>query len=514
MASIAQTQIPRQRRLRGDVAAAVAVGAVIFGLTLVGGIGAVGTAVILVALVGVGLAKPEIATITVVFVIYADLAAVAVRSHGVPKIAAVSFFALLLLPVAYYVMARGERLRVDTTLGLMLAYLGVQLASAMFARNLAESLRMIASFVTEGLAIYFLLLNAVRTPETLRRCLWAMLVAGVLLGSVSIVQNRTRRYDHDFGGLALTKSSTTQEESVIAVGDDTANNPDTRPRALGPIGDGNFYAQILVVLLPIAALRFWAERKRSSRWLGMATIVPILGAIALTFSRGAGLAAVFFCVMLLVLRYMKLRHMVIPVIVAMIVVAMTPEYSARLATLLKIRSPGMRAADASIQERSTIYQSGFQIFLDHPLLGVGIGQAPEYLPEYSNYIGHSRLNRKMGPHNMYLESLAETGVLGFAVLMAMAGVALRRLWQVRRYWKFRNPEYAHNATSLLLAIIVFLVTGLFLHLAYARYFWLLLALSGATYMVYRPEETSRVASDSVTSETSRLRKASPRFVAY
>src|ERR1051325_7952307 len=261
MASIAQTQIPRQRRLRADVAAAPAVGIVVFGLTVAGGIGAVGTAVVLVALVGVGLAKPDIATITVVFVIYADLAAVAVRSHGVPKIAAVSFFALLLLPVAYYVMARRERLRADTTLGLMFAYLGILLASAIFARNLSISLQAIASFVTEGLAIYFLMLNAVRNPETLRRCLWALLAAGVLMGSVSFVQDRSHRYNSTFGGLALTRINTTQTEPVIAASDDTSTvgEHDTRLCALGPIGDANFYAQIMVVLLPIAALRFWAE---------------------------------------------------------------------------------------------------------------------------------------------------------------------------------------------------------------------------------------------------------------
>jgi O-antigen ligase len=157
-----------------------------------------------------------------------------------------------------------------------------------------------------------------------------------------------------------------------------------------------------------------------------------------------------------------------------------------LSTLMKIDSPGMRSADSSIRERSTIYLSGIRIFLDHPLLGVGIGQAPEYLPEYSNYSGHSRLHRKMGPHNMYLESLAETGVLGFAALMAMITLVIRRMWRLRQYWKIRNPEYAHTATSLLLAIAVFLVTGLFLHLAYARYFWLLFAMAGAAHAVYSP----------------------------
>jgi O-antigen ligase len=315
---------------------------------------------------------------------------------------------------------------------------------------------------------------------------------------VSLVQNRTNRFDKDFGGLALTKSSTTQQESLIAT-DDSNPESDTRPRALGPIGDPNFYAQLMVVLFPFAVLRLWAERKRGMRWAALAAIVPIMAGVVLTFSRGAGLATIFFCVMLLVLRYMKLRHAIIPAMVAVIVVSMSPEYSARLATLLKMRSPNMRAADASIQERSAIYLSGIHIFLDHPLLGVGIGQAPEYLAEYSNFNGHSRLPRKMGAHNMYLESLAETGVLGFGVLMAMIVVALRRLLQLRKYWMRRNAEYAHTITSLLLAILVFLVTGLFLHLAYARYFWLLLALAGAASAVYKiPDQ--RVTSRSTAEE--------------
>jgi hypothetical protein len=35
------------------------------------------------------------------------------------------------------------------------------------------------------------------------------------------------------------------------------------------------------------------------------------------------------------------------------------------------------------------------------------------------------------------------------------------------------------ATGLLLSIVTYMTTGLFLHLSYARYFWLMLALAGA-----------------------------------
>jgi len=486
MASVGQIQIATPARFRRDVVIAIAAGVLVFGLMLTGGIGAALVAAVLLVVVGVGLAKPDIATVAVVFVIYADLAAVAVRSHGIPKLLTISFFLLLLLPVAYHVIVRHARLRTDAVLGMMLAYLAVQVASAVFARDVARSMQTIVSFATEGIAVYFLLLNAIRTPAILRRCLWMMLAAGMLLGSVSILQNRAHRYDSDFGGLALTRLVTTN--SAPAISDDEGRDVDqeTRPRALGPIGDANFYAQMMVVLLPIAVLRLWAERKRFPRRLALASLVPIIGGVVLTFSRGAAVAAVFFCCALLALRYLKLRHAVVPLIAVIIIVALTPAYVSRLSTLMKIDSPGMRSADSSIRERSTIYLSGIRIFLDHPLLGVGIGQAPEYLPEYSNYSGHSRLHRKMGPHNMYLESLAETGVLGFAALMAMITLVIRRMWRLRQYWKIRNPEYAHTATSLLLAIAVFLVTGLFLHLAYARYFWLLFAMAGAAHAVYSP----------------------------
>jgi putative inorganic carbon (hco3(-)) transporter len=473
------------RPVRSDVLLALIAASVLFVVLLIGGIGGAWAAVALLALIALGFAKPEVATLTVVFVIYANLAPVAVRSHGVPKLLAMSFFALLLLPAAYYVMARGEAIRTDKTLGLMCLYLGVQLASVIFARNMSDSLAVVASYVTEGLAIYLLILNTVRTAAVLRRCLWAMVAAGVLLGSATLVQNRTYRYDRDFGGLALTHTSTTQQEAVMG-SEEGGRVDEGRPRAMGPIGDPNFYAQIMVVLLPIVALRLWAERKRSLRWLAALAIVPILAGMVLTFSRGAGLAALFFCVALVALRYLKVRYAVIPLVAAVIVVALTPDYASRLSTLTKMASPGMRAADSSLRERTTIYLSGIQVFLDHPVLGVGVGQVQEYLPEYSNYIGHSRLQRKMGAHNMYLETLAETGILGFAAFMAIVATVVRRLWRVRQYWKVRQPEYVHTATSLLLALAVFLVTGLFLHLAYARYFWLLLAIAGAACAVYQP----------------------------
>jgi hypothetical protein len=49
----------------------------------------------------------------------------------------------------------------------------------------------------------------------------------------------------------------------------------------------------------------------------------------------------------------------------------------------------------------------------------------------------------------------------------------------------RRPELANMATSFLLSLASYMTTGLFLHLSYIRYFWLILALAGAASDVAR-----------------------------
>jgi hypothetical protein len=63
--------------------------------------------------------------------------------------------------------------------------------------------------------------------------------------------------------------------------------------------------------------------------------------------------------------------------------------------------------------------------------------------------------------------------------MAIVLVVMHQLWQLRVRWRQRYPDLGNLATAFLLSIILYLVTGFFLHLSYSRYFWLLMALSGA-----------------------------------
>lgn len=437
-------------------------------------------------------AWPETATLVVVFVMYSDGAAVAVRSHGVPSAVTMGFFFLLLVPIVSHVMFGGESLRSDSVLLLMVAYIGPLLASALLSSYTADTFEFITKYIFEGLVIYFLIINAVRTPKTLRRSVWAVVLAGGFLAGITVVQEVTKTYSNEYGGFALTKIVDAQgylDEADTETGQvDSEGRSVSRPRASGPIGDPNFYGQILCVVLPMAAVLLFSDCNRWSRILALTTTLLLVSAILLTFSRGAMIAVVLLAVLLILSGYLKIRYFLILSLFIATVIYLKPAYQTRLNTFSFVESHGMRQADYSVRERATILLASVRVFLDHPIFGVGPGQSPKYIAGYGNADGYTKVRKDMEAHNTYLQQLDETGLVGFLFLAAIVAVTLRNLFKVRARSRLRCPEYAHITTGLILAIVMFLTTSIFLHLAFLRYFSLLLGLAGAAVLTYRFEE--------------------------
>jgi putative inorganic carbon (hco3(-)) transporter len=123
------------------------------------------------------------------------------------------------------------------------------------------------------------------------------------------------------------------------------------------------------------------------------------------------------------------------------------------------------------------------VLADHPLLGVGRGLFPVYYGDYADEVGIIHDPEARQAHNLYAGMAAETGVIGLIFFLGIFGSTLWALARVRRRCAEVAPQHAAMATAFFLAVVAYLTTGLFLHLSYERYLWILLALAASAVYI-------------------------------
>jgi putative inorganic carbon (hco3(-)) transporter len=433
---------------------------------------------------GVALLMPRAAAVVFAFVLYLNVPVVAIESYGIPGPVAAATLGLLAIPAGARIL-RGERILLPTVFTMMLAYLGVLLASSALSVNPAAASEWTLIYVTEGLILVVLLVNALRTGQELRSFIWALLVAGAVMGGLSIFQEATGTYDNEYGGFAQI------HETGFTVGEDAIGR-EVRPRLTGPMGEQNRYAQVLVVLLPLAFFQFKGTSRPIGRAVAILSALLITGGVLLTFSRMGLLAIVGTIVLLLLWRYVRFRHVVlIGAIAIVLVLAVAPDWSVRLQSFVGIGdvlSDAPSEADGAVLGRLVANVGAWRTFVDHPILGVGPDLFRlEYSGEYSLNTGlrdYSASSQRQ-PHNLYLHIAADTGILGLAAFLAIVGSTLAALLSLRRRLMDTDQAGHFVVAGLAGAILVYLGSAMFLHMAYERYFWLLIGLGAAAILVYR-----------------------------
>lgn len=436
---------------------------------------------------------PEIATISFVFLLYTNIPVLATNRFGVPAFISSLFICLLLPPFVYYVLLRSESLKTDRTFLLMLVFLGTLMASSILAVDAGVARSYLLTYLTEGLAIYWLMINVVRRLPTLRRVMWTVLAAGSLLGSLSLYQMATKSWNREFGGLASKNIERIEKSARSAATSGEAMKYGGAGRAAGPVDGANRYGQIMIVLLPLAFALFRGARSRRSRFAAAAAGALILAGVLLTYSRGTFLTLAVLLAAFALLRWVRSSHLLIGTLAGFLLLgAVAPGYVDRIATLGTAASfleddPYRVQADGAMRGRATEMLSALHVFLDHPLLGVGPGQYNKfYAPAYQRIPGISFRNlgdSTRRAHILYFEMAAETGIVGLGVFLLINLLLLRALWRLRRRWGQTRPEIADLATAFYLSIVAYLTTAIFLHLSYQRYYWFLLAMAGAMVQV-------------------------------
>lgn len=128
----------------------------------------------------------------------------------------------------------------------------------------------------------------------------------------------------------------------------------------------------------------------------------------------------------------------------------------------------------TVELRYDLWQAAIRMWETHPILGVGIGKFPVNLPYYSYGLSSLGSDLEVGAHNMYLQILAETGVVGLVLFCLSLVFALISLWQYRSH---SHGEYSAIAQTWLIALIVILVGGITKHDQYDKFLWLIIGIS-------------------------------------
>ncbi len=467
-------------------AAALAVGVLIFKadaiIILALGIAAIGFLVMLF--------RPDFATMVVIFLIYTNISVIAYKFHGVPQVVAGSISLLICVPFAVYIFIRREPIKIDYTFLLMILFFVAQMLSFFMAINKQIAFDWVFNFLFEGLLLYFLIINVVRRTAVLRGVIWSLIIAGSLLGGLTFIQETTKSYNNNFGGLTqrnLNKGlddSLTEGSGLVK----ERHKVQTAHRAGGPIGDPNRFAQILVAILPLAFFRFLDEKNTNMKLLAMGGVVLILAGVLLSYSRGGFLAICIIVALMTLMRYIRWYQVVLSMIGLLAVTAIAaPGYFTRMDTIKGVSGLFSQAAanqsDAVILGRTTEMLAALNVFLDYPIIGVGPGQYGKYysLDYMSNPdIAFRRIDKSRRAHSLYLELAAETGILGLGTFTVVIMWVMFGLWKARKQWQHRKPEFCNFAAAFFLGIVGYLFTGIFLSLAYQRYLWVIVALAGAT----------------------------------
>ncbi|HSG79788.1 MAG TPA: O-antigen ligase family protein [Acidimicrobiia bacterium] len=442
----------------GSVTAAVVVGAA-DPILVVSGVAALAAAAAVMLHPEAGL--PIIAVFAVL-----RLADVATDFHGAPS-TFTPLVALLFAAVFVRWLTTGRRPAGSGRVALLMGpFVLVAVGSLVWATDAATSTRA-AEFLLKDAVVAVIAGFLLHRASDLTRVVWTIVVAGGAVATITAAQFLLGAFGTSVFGLA-------QSDVLNIVGsvDDV--------RISGPVGDPNFYAQLLVMVFPLAYERWRRAPTAAGRAVGAWATLATGASTVFTFSRGGAVALVIVAVIVLA-RFRPSKSLIVGVIAAAVLVLplLPPGYVERLTALDQVGSVNA-TMDASIRGRTAVVRAGAAMFMDRPLLGIGFGGFGDTYPSYARDLGIELRSESREAHNLYVEIASETGLAGIAAFAVLAiGTAAAIRSSRRRFRSVGRTDLDGIAYAIGAALVGYLLTSMFLHMAFARFVWLLVGIAVA-----------------------------------
>lgn len=202
----------------------------------------------------------------------------------------------------------------------------------------------------------------------------------------------------------------------------------------------NFFASSQVLIFPftLIGIVFFGGIKRK---VSILSAVLVLLSISISQTRSAILSMVVFGLTLLfvfiydswksgTIRQKKGITSLLTLVFFVLVGAFGTYYFQNIRTDLKkfYSNINYNARQSSVEERLTIWKGSLEdVFVDHPVFGVGFGNWKIHYSGSRNQPGRAQRGRVVisKAHNVYIEALCETGIIGFLSYLLFVVIILK-----------------------------------------------------------------------------------------
>jgi O-antigen ligase len=378
-----------------------------------------------------------------------------IPSLGVLKSVPTVFFLIFLI----YLLISSRRLWLDKG---MFLYSAVIVASTIFSVNIGRSFGIMRNTL-ETLLIYSFISTFVTSQRSKRKLFILYVIAFCIFGVWGVVG----------GG---------------------------KVKAFMPLDDEDSFGPFMAVGVAMTYFVMSAEKGIFKKFCLLSLFVALGGAVA-SFARGTFLSLVFLLVYIVMQSKEKLK-VILKCCIAGILLFLTaavgvPDFVQSYSKEIKtIWEEG--ATEGTGKDRMYLWTRGLSMFADNPILGVGPGcygfKIASYITQETADAWGVRFQMYgRAIHNIYLEMLSETGLLGLSMFTILLYSFRKRNVCIRsaeelKFNKSLNIKqvavgrlFRQYALGLEGGMIVFLANGFFFNLLYYSWFWDLIILNTLLY---------------------------------
>ena len=318
-------------------------------------------------------------------------------------------------------LLRGKRtFRMETVDGAVLVFLIMILCGGIVTVNSAASR---SSALLSGCFIlgYFLVVNLIRTPAWMHRCILAICTSSFFVSVFGIYQYVT--------GNVTTKWQDAEMFEEI------------KGRVTSFFDNPNVLAEYLIMTIFFAAVLLFTTKDSGKRVAAALACFAGAGCLLVTWSRGAWLGFFFGALIFLLIFSKKTMVLLLAGVAAIpfLPVILPDSIVSRFTSIGNL-------ADSSTAYRMHIWQASLRMIEDFFASGVGLGIGA-FQTIYPSY---ARAGIESAPHshNLYFEILIELGVFGLLAFLTVVFLMIRK---TMAYVRTVPDGSAHRETALLAA---------------------------------------------------------------